>query len=66
MHAQMMNQTILAKVGFGFVWAILLVVFSTIGGLLGVAIFEKRKGTGAPPPPQGYGEAPGAGYGSTP
>jgi CDP-diglyceride synthetase len=30
--------------------AVLLVVFSTIGGLLGVPIFERRKG-GAPPPP---------------
>lgn len=64
MQEQMANQSVLAKVGFGFVWAILLIVFSTIGGLLGVAIFEKRKGNGAPPPPQGYGETPGGGYGS--
>ncbi|HKG47716.1 MAG TPA: DUF5518 domain-containing protein [Pyrinomonadaceae bacterium] len=32
------------------IMAVLLFVFSIIGGLLGVPIFEKRKG-GAPPPP---------------
>jgi len=30
--------------------AVLLFVFAILGGLIGVAIFEKRKG-GAPPPP---------------
>jgi uncharacterized protein YqgC (DUF456 family) len=60
---QMMGQTIIVKVVYGFVWAILLIVFSTIGGLLGVAIFEKRKGD-APPLPQGFGGTPGGGYGS--
>ena len=47
----------------------LLTIFATIGGLIGVAIFEKRKGgAGVPPPPPpppaggGYG-APGGGYG---
>jgi hypothetical protein len=33
----------------GFIGALLLIVFSTIGGLLGIPIFEKRKGNGAPP-----------------
>jgi len=36
----------------GIVLAVLLVIFSTIGGLLGVPIFEKRKGSIPPPPPQ--------------
>ncbi len=36
----------------GIVLAVLLVIFSTIGGLLGVPIFEKRKGPIPPPPPQ--------------
>ena len=36
----------------GIILAVLLVIFSTIGGLLGVPIFEKRKGPIPPPPPQ--------------
>ena len=39
----------------GIVGAILLAVLATLGGIIGVAIFEKRKGTGmAPPPPQNF------------
>lgn len=45
------------------VGAIALVVLSTLGGLLGTVIFEKRKGDNlAPPPPQNFG-GPGS-YGS--
>ena len=37
------------------VGAIALVVLSTVGGVIGTAIFEKRKGDGvAPPPPQNF------------
>jgi hypothetical protein len=37
------------------VGAIALVVLSTLGGVIGTAIFEKRKGDGlAPPPPQNF------------
>lgn len=66
MRWQMMNQSVIVKVVYGFVWAILLIVFSTLGGLLGVAIFEKRKGDPTPPPPpQGFGGGqPGSGFGS--
>ena len=48
----------------GIFTAILLVIFATLGGLLGIPIFEKRKGPGGapPPPPQNFG-GPG-GYGS--
>ena len=36
----------------GIVGAIFLAVLATLGGIIGVAIFEKRKGNGiAPPPP---------------
>jgi hypothetical protein len=35
----------------GVILAVLLFVFSIIGGLIGVAIFEKRKGALTPPPP---------------
>jgi len=38
--------------------AVLLFVFSIIGGLLGVPIFEKRKAA-LPPPPPGTGGGPG-------
>jgi len=37
----------------------LLFVFAILGGLLGVPIFEKRKGTPPPPPPFNAGGAPG-------
>lgn len=46
--------------------AVALVVFATIGGLIGVPIFEKRKGGGAgtpPPPPPDFGGPAGGGYG---
>lgn len=38
--------------------AALLFVFTIIGGLIGVALFEKRKGPEAPPPPPFPGGAP--------
>ena len=39
----------------GIVGAIILTVLATLGGIIGVAIFEKRKGTDiAPPPPKGF------------
>lgn len=44
----------------GIVGAIILAILATLGGVIGTAIFEKRKGDGgAPPPPQNYGGAPG-------
>lgn len=50
----------------GLIGGVLLIVFATVGGLIGVSIFEKRKGgAGAPPPPPpagGFG-GPGGGYG---
>jgi hypothetical protein len=42
------------------VTAVILAGLATLGGVIGVAIFEKRKGDGlAPPPPQNFGGAPG-------
>ena len=38
----------------GFLGAIILAVLTALGGLLGVAIFEKRKDGAAPPPPQNF------------
>lgn len=61
MRRQMMaNQSILAQVLQGFFSAFLLLIFSLLGGLLGVPIFEKRKGgPDLPPPPEGFGGQPG-------
>jgi hypothetical protein len=43
----------------GLILAVLLFIFSIIGGLIGIAIFEKRKGGPVPPPPPVTG---GPGY----
>jgi hypothetical protein len=53
----------LALLGVLMVSAMIL-IFSTIGGVLGVPIFEKRKGTQPPPPPQDFGAGPGKPYGT--
>lgn len=47
----------------GLIGAVLLTVFATIGGLLGVQFFEKRKGDAAPPPPPDFGGGPTGGGG---
>jgi len=38
----------------GIVGAIILAVLATLGGVIGTAIFEKRKGGITPPPPNGF------------
>ncbi|MCM3870075.1 MAG: hypothetical protein ND895_05190 [Pyrinomonadaceae bacterium] len=43
----------------GIVAFFVYVVLSTIGGLIGVPIFEKRKAAEPPPPPQDFGARPG-------
>ena len=46
--------TILVIIG-SLVGAVVLILLSTLGGVIGTAIFEKRKGDGlAPPPPQNF------------
>jgi hypothetical protein len=45
-----------------FVVAVMILIFSTLGGILGVPIFEKRKGP--QPPPQDFGAGPGNPYGT--
>lgn len=53
-----------------FIALAITVVFALIGGLLAVALFEKRKdGSGSappPPPPQFYGGTPGGNYAPPP
>lgn len=46
----------------GIVGAIILALLATLGGVIGVAIFEKRKDGSAPPPPN-FGGTPG-GFGT--
>lgn len=47
-----------------FLVAVLIVILSTLGGILGVPIFEKRKGAQPPPPPQDFSAGPGGPYGT--
>jgi hypothetical protein len=60
------GQTVVGAIVNGIILAVLLVIFSTVGGLIGIPIFEKRKrDTITPPPPQNFGGGPGPGsYGS--
>ncbi len=49
MRAQLEEQSIIRHIVNGFILAVLLIIFSTIGGLIGISIFEKRKGSAATP-----------------
>ncbi len=56
MRQQMLaGQTIAGAIVNGLVGAVFLFIFSIIGGLIGVPIFEKRKGDMTPPPPPNMG-----------
>lgn len=59
MREQMVaGQTIVGAIIRGLFGAVLLIIFAVLGGLIGVAIFEKRKGQ-PPPPPPGFAGGPG-------
>ncbi len=45
------GQTVVGAIINGIILAVLLFVFSLIGGLIGIPLFEKRKGSPPPPPP---------------
>jgi len=45
---------VLLMIVAGIVGAIFLAVLATLGGIIGVAIFEKRKGNDIAPPPQNF------------
>ena len=52
------GQTVASAIINGIILAVFLVIFSTLGGLIAVPIFEKRKrDLPAPPPPQSFGGA---------
>lgn len=57
---EMQGDSIAGAIIQGLIGALLLVVFAVIGGLIGIPLFEKRKGGGAvpPPPPPAPGGAP--------
>ncbi len=49
------GQTVAGAIVNGLILAVLIVIFSTLGGLIGIPIFEKRKRDVMPPPPQNFG-----------
>jgi hypothetical protein len=48
------GQTVAGAIVNGLILAVLLVIFSTLGGLIGIPIFEKRKRGVMPSPPQNF------------
>ncbi len=66
MQNQSVGALILSSIPGALIGAVLLIIFATIGGLIGVPLFEKRKGGGAgvppPPAPGGYAVGGGGGY----
>ena len=52
---EMSGDSIVPVIVNALILAVLLVVFSVIGGLIGTALFEKRKGGSVPPPPPAAG-----------
>lgn len=69
MQNQSVGERLIAAAPMSLIGAVLLVVFATIGGLIGVSVFEKRKGGGAgvpPPPPPNFGGPQGGGYAPPP
>ena len=56
---EMSGDSIAAVIINAVILAFLLFIFSLIGGLIGTALFEKRKGGAAPPPPPPMTGGPG-------
>jgi hypothetical protein len=56
---EMSGDSITAVIINALILAFLLFIFSVIGGLIGTALFEKRKGGAAPPPPPPMSGGPG-------
>lgn len=52
------GESVAGAVVNGLIGAVFLFVFAVIGGLIGVALFEKRKGGPVPPPPPHAGGGP--------
>jgi hypothetical protein len=52
------SATVAGAIQSGLIRAVLLFIFSIIGGLIGIPLFEKRKGGMMPPPPPAPGGPP--------
>lgn len=52
------GQTLPGAIVNGLITAVLLLIFAIIGGLIGIPLFEKRKGNVMPPPPPSTGGGP--------
>lgn len=53
-------QTLSGAILNGLMIAVILLIFSTLGGLVGIPLFEKRKDNLTPPPPPASGGGPGS------
>jgi hypothetical protein len=56
----MSGDSVAALIINALILGFLLFIFSLIGGLIGAALFEKRKGGATPPPPPPMTGGPGA------
>ena len=57
---EMSGDSIVPVIINSLILAVLVLIFSIIGGLIGTALFEKRKGSAEPPPPPPMTGGPGA------
>ncbi|HEY8225839.1 MAG TPA: hypothetical protein VIG25_11205 [Pyrinomonadaceae bacterium] len=55
------GQTVAGAIVNGIILAVCLVIFATLGGLVGIPLFEKRKANVMPPPPPPAGGPHGSG-----
>ncbi len=63
-QSQPFSERLLLSIPGALIESVLLAIFATLGGLLAVALLEKRKGdggTGVPPSSQPFGGQPGSG-----
>jgi hypothetical protein len=49
------SQTVAGAIVNGVISAVFLFIFAVVGGLIGIPLFEKRKGSNTPPPPPNMG-----------
>ena len=63
MEYQPASEVVVTSLFRWLIFSVVCIGVATLGGVIGIALFEKRKGGGYPPPPPNY---PGAPYGNPP